>query len=139
MARERLHGHAAGEELVSASNAITHCILHSGFIRDHIMHARVITSTGILLPALDLITAVATDVITKANSLSGILRVAAMDAVMIFPSLILFPHVKGACNSLVRAEVRRRLALWGAGSLDSLAALARAARAQRPFTFGGMV
>ena len=58
---------------------------------------------------------------------------------IIFPFLILFPRVKGACNSQVRAEVRLRLELWGAGSLESLAALARAARAHRPFTFGGMV
>ena len=58
---------------------------------------------------------------------------------MIIPSFILFPHVKGACNTQVRAEMKRRLALWGAGSLESRAALARAARAQRPFTFGGIV
>jgi len=114
-ARERLTARATTVELVSASSAITHCLLHSGFMRDHILHGRVITSTGIPLPALDLITAAATDVIFKAISLSGVLRVATMDAVMIFPSLVLFPHEKGACNSQVRAEVKRRVTLWGAG------------------------
>jgi hypothetical protein len=68
-------------------------------MRDHIQHGRVTTSTGVPLPALDLITAVATDVMEKANSLSRILRVAAMDAVVLFPSLILYPHEKGACSS----------------------------------------
>ncbi len=86
-------------ELVSASNAITHCLLHSGFMRDHNMHGRVITSTAIPMPAQDLIIADATDVMTKANNLCGILRVAMMDAVMIFPSLVLYPHEKGACYS----------------------------------------
>jgi len=100
-----------GEELVSASNAITYYLLHSSFMRDHILHGRVVTSTGIPLLALDLITSAATDVINKANSISGILRVVVMDAVMIFPAVILFPHVKGACNSQVRTEVRRRMAL----------------------------
>jgi hypothetical protein len=47
-------------------------------MRDHIKHGRVTTSTGFPLPALDLITAAATDVVEKANSLYGILRVAAM-------------------------------------------------------------
>jgi hypothetical protein len=120
-------------ELVIALNAITHCLLHSSFTRDRIKHGRVITSTGISLPALDLITADAIDVIVKANNLSGILRVATMDAVMIFPSLVLYPHEKGACNTQVRAEVKRRLTIWGAGNLDSLAALAIAFRAARPF------
>ena len=111
-------------ELVSASNAITYCPLYSGFMRDHIKHGRFITSTGVPLPALDLITAAATDAMDKANNLSGILRVAAMDAMMLFPSLVLFPHEKGVCNTQIRAEVKRRLTLWGAGNLESLAALA---------------
>jgi hypothetical protein len=79
-------------------------------MKDHIKHGRVVTATRIPLPAMDLITAAATDVMEKANNLSGILRTAAMDAVMLFPSLILFPHEKGACSSRVRAEVKRRLA-----------------------------
>jgi hypothetical protein len=49
---------------------------------DHIKHGRVLTSTTVPLPALVLITAAATDVMEKANGLSGILRTAAMDAVM---------------------------------------------------------
>ncbi len=114
-ARERLAAGSSVPELVSASNAITHCLLHSGFMKDHIKHGRVVTSTAIPLPALDLITAAATDVVEKANNLSGILRTAAMDGVMLFPSLIMFPHEKGACCSKVRAEVKRRLTLWGAG------------------------
>ena len=88
-----------------SSNAITHSLLQSGFMRDHILHGRVITSTSIPLSALDLITTVATDVMSKANTLSRVLRVATINAVMIFPSLALFPHEKGACNSQVRAEV----------------------------------
>jgi len=108
--------------------------MHSGFMKDHILHARVTTSTSIPLPALDLITAVATDVMSKANNLSSVLRVAAMDAVMSFPSLVLFPHEKGACNSQVREEVKRRLELWGARELESLAALARASTPVRAFT-----
>ena len=75
------------------------------------MHGRVITTTAIPMPALDLITAVASDLMTKANNLSGILRVVTMDAVMIFPSLVLYPHEKGACYSQVRAEVKHRLTL----------------------------
>jgi hypothetical protein len=71
------------------------------------MHGKVITSTGIPLPALDLITTAATDVISKANNLSWVLWVVSIDAVMIFPSLVLFPREKGACNSQVRAEVKR--------------------------------
>jgi hypothetical protein len=55
--------------LVSASNAITYCLLHFGFMREHIMHGRVIASTAIPLPAMDLITATATDVMTKAKNL----------------------------------------------------------------------
>ncbi len=138
-ARERLAANTSGDELVSASNAITHCLLHSGFMREHIQSGRVTTSTGVPLPALDLITAAATDVMVKANSLAGILRVAAMDAVMLFPSLILYPHEKGACSTQVRTEVKRRLALWGAGNLESLAALARASRVVRPFSSGTKV
>jgi hypothetical protein len=122
--------------MVSASDAITHCLLHSKFMKDHIFHGRVITSTRIPLPTLDLITAVATDVMSKASSLSRVLRVEAMDAVMIFPSLVLFPHEKGACNSQVRAEVKWRRTLWGAGDLESVAALARASRPMRTFTSG---
>ena len=79
------------------------------------MHGRVITTTAILMFVLHLITAAATNVMTKANNLSGILRIAAMDAVMIFPSLVLYPHEKGACYSQVRAEVKRRLTPWGGG------------------------
>ena len=124
-------------ELVIASNAITHCLLDSGFMKDHILHGRLITSSGIIpLPALYLITTVATDVMSKANSLSGVLRVATMDVVMIFSSLVLFPHEKGACNSQARAEVKRRMTLWGAGDLESLAALARAFRPVRTITSG---
>ena len=121
-------------ELVSPSNVITHCLMHSGFMRNHIKHGRVITSTGIPLPALDLIPVVATDVMVKVNNFSGILRVKVMDAIMIFPSLVLYPHEKGACSAQVRAEVKRRLTLWGAGNLESLASLAKAYRAARPFT-----
>ncbi len=44
-ALERLAACATRAELVSASNAITHCLLHSGFMRDHIQHGRVTTST----------------------------------------------------------------------------------------------
>ena len=44
-ARERLAASTTGAELVSASNAITHCLLHSGFMREHIKHGRVTTST----------------------------------------------------------------------------------------------
>jgi hypothetical protein len=98
-ARERLAASSATVELVNASNAITHCLLHSGFMRGHIMHGRVITTTAIPMPALDLITTVATDVMTKANNMLGILRVVAMDAVIIFPSLVLYPHEKGAYYS----------------------------------------
>jgi len=138
-ARERLADRAHGAELVSASNAITYCLLHFGFMRDHIKHARVTTSTGAPLPALDLITAAATDAMEKANNLSGILHVAAMDAVMLFPSLVLFPHEKGACNTQVQAEVKRRLTLWGEGNLESLAALVRAFREVKPFSSGTLV
>jgi hypothetical protein len=72
----------------------------------------------------------------KANNLSWILRVAKMDAVMIFPSLVLYPHEKGACNTQVRVEVKRRLTIWGAGDIEFLAALVRASKATRPFTLG---
>ena len=96
-ARERLAAGSTTVELVSASNAIIHCLLHSGFMRDHIMHGRVITTTAIPMLVMDLITAAATDVMAKANNLSRILRVAALDGVMIFPSLILYPHENGAC------------------------------------------
>ena len=77
----------------------------------------------------------------KANyNMSGILRKGAMDAVMLFPSIIvLFPHVKRACNTRVRTEVKRRLALWGAGNLESLAALARASRVHRTFSSGTII
>jgi hypothetical protein len=108
-------------------------------MRDHIKHGRVITSTGISLSALDFITAVATNVMVKANSFSGILDVAAMDAVMIFSSLVLYPHEKGAWKTQVRAEVKRRLTLWGAGNLESLASLAKASTSARPFTSGTSV
>jgi hypothetical protein len=84
-------------------------------MRDHIMYGSVITTTAIPMHALDLITAAATNVMTKANNVSRILRVATMDAVMIFPSLVLYPHEKGACYSQVRAEVKRRLTPWGGG------------------------
>jgi predicted urease superfamily metal-dependent hydrolase len=53
-----------------------HFLLHSGFMRDHNMHGRVITTTAIPVHALDLITAVATDVMIKTNNMSRILRVA---------------------------------------------------------------
>ena len=59
-------------------------------MRDHIKHGRVTTSSGVPLPDLDLITAAATNAKDKANNLSGFLRVAAMDAVMLFPSLVYF-------------------------------------------------
>jgi len=139
VARERLVAGTPGPELASASNAITYCLLHSGFMRDNIKHGRVTTSTRVPLLALDLITAAVIDVMDKANRLSRILRVAAMDVVMLFPSLILFPHMKGACNNQLRAEVKRRLTLWGAGSLDSLAALVRASIAPKPFSAGTSV
>ena len=93
-ARERLAVSPTTVELVSASNVISHCLLPFGFIRDHIIHGRVITTTAIPMPALDLITAGATDVMVKANNLLGILRVAAMDVVTIFPSLVLYPPRK---------------------------------------------
>ncbi len=67
--RERLATSSTAVELVSASNAITHYLLHSGFMKDYILHGRVITSTGIPLPAMDLITAAAMDVMAKANNL----------------------------------------------------------------------
>jgi len=105
-------------------------------MKDHILRERVITSIAIHLHALDLITAAATDAMSKANTLSEVLRVAAMDAVMLFSSLVLFPHEKGACNSQVRAEVKRRLTLWGAGDLESLAELARASKPLRAFKSG---
>ena len=103
------------------------------------MHGRVTTSTEVPLPSLDLITAAATDAMDKANNLSGILRVAAMDAVMLFPSLVLFPHEKGACNTQIWAKVKRRLTLWGTRSLQSLAALAKASRVAKPFSSGPFV
>ena len=107
-------------ELASASNVVAHCLLHAGFVRDHIKHGRVLTSPGVPLPALDLLTSAATDALEKVNRLSGILRVATMDVVMRFPSLVLYPHEKGACNTQVCAEVKRRLTLWGARKLESL-------------------
>ena len=79
-ARKRLAASSTAVELVCASNAITHCLLHSGFMKDHILHGRVTTtSTGNPLPALDLITTDATDVMSNANNLSGVLRIATMD------------------------------------------------------------
>jgi hypothetical protein len=103
-------------------------------------HAREVNYLhGNPLPALDLITAVASDVMVKANNISRNLLDATMDVVMIFPSLVLYPHEKGACNSQVRAEGNRLLTLWGAGDLESLATLARASRAARPFTSGTSV
>jgi hypothetical protein len=80
-------------------------------MRDHIKHGRVTTSTEISLPAIDLITAAATYAMKNANNLSEILRVAGMDVVMLFPSLVLFSHEKGACNTQVRAEVKGSSAL----------------------------
>ncbi len=71
-------------------------------MRDHIKHGRVATYTGVPLPALDLITASATDAMDKENRLSGIFRVAVMDEVMLFASLVLFPREKGACNTQIR-------------------------------------
>jgi len=47
----------------------------------------------------------------KANTLFVIMRVVAMDAAMLFASLLLFPHAKGYCNSQVRTETKRRLSL----------------------------
>ncbi len=76
-----------------------HCLLHAGLARDHIKHGRVLTSPGVLLPALYLLASAATDAVEKANNLSGIMRVAAMDAVMLSPSLVLYPHEKEACNT----------------------------------------
>jgi len=86
------------------------------------------------LPALNFITVVAIDVMDKANNLPRILRVATMDVVTIFPSLVLYPHKKGTYSTQVRAEVKRRLTLWGVGDLESLTALARASKVTRPFT-----
>ena len=83
--------------LVSASNAVTHFLLHAGFSSDHIKHGRTLTSPGVPLPALDLLTNAATDVPERANNLSGILRTTAMDAMMRFPSLVrpLTPRGRG--------------------------------------------
>ena len=53
--REHMAASSTTVELVSAFNAITHCLLHSGFMRDHILHGRVNTLIGIPLLALDLI------------------------------------------------------------------------------------
>ena len=51
--RERMASGPVATELVSFSNAITHCLLHSGFALDHIKHGKVLTSPGVPLPALD--------------------------------------------------------------------------------------
>ena len=75
-------------ELASASNSVTHYLLHAGFASDHIKHGRTLNSPGVPLPALDLLTAAATDVLEKVNSLSGILRVAVMYAVVLFPPFL---------------------------------------------------
>jgi hypothetical protein len=64
------------------------------------------------------------------------MRVSVMDAVIRFSYLVLYPHEKGTCYTQVRAEVKRRLPLWGAGKLESLAALTGAPKAPRPFTSG---
>ena len=101
-ARERLASGPESTELVGSSSTITHCLLHSRFALDHIKHGRVLTSPDVSLLALDLLTTYqATDVVEKANKLSGILRVAAMDEVMLFPSLVKFPHAKRACGTQV--------------------------------------
>ena len=48
-------------------------------------HDVVLTSPRILASALDLLTAAAKDVLTKAISLSGVFRVAAINTVTVFP------------------------------------------------------
>ena len=87
VARERLEARTGSVELVNASNAITPCLLHTRFARDHIQYDWVLTSPGVLAPTLDLFAAITTDALEKANNMSRILRVAAMDVVMLFISL----------------------------------------------------
>ena len=84
-------------ELMSSSRAITLCMMNVGFASDHMKHGRLLTTTEIPAPTLDLLTTGATNVVQKANTLSEIMRVAVMDATMLFASLLPFPRAKGAC------------------------------------------
>ncbi len=83
-------------EVDNASHAVTLCLVNVAFARDHVKHSRVLTSPGISTPALDPLTAAANDVLMNVNSLSKVLRVAAIDAVMLFLTLLIFSHAKGA-------------------------------------------
>ncbi len=97
-----------------ASNAITLCLMSCSYTKDHLQYRGVFSSTFVPAPALNLLNTVANDVFNKTSNLSRVLRVAAINSVMLFPPLLrLLPHVKGACSSKVRTGVKHHLSLWG--------------------------
>jgi hypothetical protein len=62
------------------------------------------------------------DLLTNAHSSRGtILRDAAQETLLIFPTLILGPPRLGASSSSVKTEVTARLDLWRRGELLELA------------------
>ena len=91
------------------------------------------SAAAILAHALNILTPVIVDLLSRAHSTQGfVLRDATVETLLLFPTLVLGPRRPGASSSSVRIDVVTMLDLWRRGDLHELARRAKALACQRP-------
>ena len=133
LAFEAAHAHRDPTSAPMNSAAFTFCATNSTFAKMHIRTS--VTQIAASLPAhaLDTLMQVIADLFSGTHSTRGVaLRDVVLEALLLFPTLVLGPRRLGASSSSVRTEVAARLDLWRREDLYKLAKRAKALASQRP-------
>jgi len=95
------------------SAAITFCSANPDFTATHMQTSGTQSAVALLVPALAMLTPVIVDLNMKAHLTRGsIIRDAAQEALLVFPTLILEPQRPRTSSSNVKIEVAARQDLW---------------------------
>ncbi len=113
--------------------AISFCHAHPDFIASHMNTSRAQMAAALPAHALNLRTMVIANLVERAHSTCGtLLRDAAHETLLVFPTLVLRPQCRGASSSSVKTEVTARLDLLRGGLFVDLALCAKVQARARP-------
>ena len=115
------------------SSAIAFCLAIADYTCLHMRTSGMQSTTALPTPSLSTLTPAIQDLLERAHSTRGVLlRDAAQEALLLFPTLVLGPQRLGASSSSVKAEIIARLDLWRRGHIPELTTGAKAQARLRP-------
>jgi hypothetical protein len=113
LASEVLRANADPSSVPTNSAAVTFWLNNAEFSKNHMRTSGLRSTSALPSPALSILTPIIIyDLVHRAHSTTGVLlRDAAHEALMLFPTLVLGPKRPGASSTSVKNEVKAKLDL----------------------------